>query len=376
MTRSKDTASVGGGAHPGGNDASVASGTSAGSEAKDARPDGRSKVAVGSVRQLMRAVYAGTFKRVRLQKSELAAIRSSGSLGVSEKREITELALSDRTLERARHLMLLGVGLDVFLSRQIMELMPDLLRAHPVFGLNALLGVLDNLPEGPTEDEAVQALISHNYQALRWPENGGVMNKKESEQCKANALCCLLLWFWQTRAMSVERIQRHLHRNLWSLSARRCGTDAEKLRVLMSARDPDALSIACSQLEKRADTQNQLALAARQAEERAVAKVAELERHLVEAEEEIAAKRSEIDRLVGDLNLEREIHANDKSHWTDDYQQLRGQVLRRLKEELSLLDEGLHALRREPPKVHVMVDHAERAIDGLKREMERLRGNG
>ena len=60
----------------------------------------------------------------------------------------------------------------------------------------------------------------------------------------------------------------------------------------------------------------------------------------------------------------------------NDYEDLRGRVLRRLREDTALLEEGLHALRREPPKVHVMEDHAERAIDALKREMGRIRGDG
>ena len=51
---------------------------------------------------------------------------------------------------------------------------------------------------------------------------------------------------------------------------------------------------------------------------------------------------------------------------------MKGQTLRRLNEDSALLEEGLHALQREPPKVGVMIDHAERAIDGLKRAAERI----
>ena len=69
-------------------------------------------------------------------------------------------------------------------------------------------------------------------------------------------------------------------------------------------------------------------------------------------------------------------HENAKAHWKDDYEQLRGQVLRRLNDELPLLVDGLHALRRDPPKVHIMIDHAERAIEGLESEVKRLRGKG
>ena len=36
------------------------------------------------------------------------------------------------------------------------------------------------------------------------------------------------------------------------------------------------------------------------------------------------------------------------------------------------MEEGLHALRRNPPKIHVMDDHAERVLDGLYMEIKEL----
>ena len=64
---------------------------------------------------------------------------------------------------------------------------------------------------------------------------------------------------------------------------------------------------------------------------------------------------------------------NQIAHLRDDYEQLRGQVLRCLNREVSLLKDGLHAIRQPEPKVHVMVDHAERALDGLEREIAHLK---
>jgi hypothetical protein len=43
-----------------------------------------------------------------------------------------------------------------------------------------------------------------------------------------------------------------------------------------------------------------------------------------------------------------------------------------LTRELELLDEGMLAIKREPPKVHVMVDHGERAMGGLRDEIKSL----
>ena len=81
-------------------------------------------------------------------------------------------------------------------------------------------------------------------------------------------------------------------------------------------------------------------------------------------------------RVTDDLNAERRDRGIERTHMQDAYESLRGKVVRRLEGELSLLKEGLHALRRDPPKVAVMDDHADRAIDGLTREINQLRRGG
>ena len=64
--------------------------------------------------------------------------------------------------------------------------------------------------------------------------------------------------------------------------------------------------------------------------------------------------------------------ADELSRLRDAYESLRGLTIRRLRQEISLLSDGLHALNQPTPKIHVMVDHAERAIDGLKSELARI----
>lgn len=53
-------------------------------------------------------------------------------------------------------------------------------------------------------------------------------------------------------------------------------------------------------------------------------------------------------------------------HAKNDLEQLRATTIRKIEAEVDLLQDGLSAIRRDPPKVHVMDDHAERAIDGLR----------
>lgn len=336
---------------------------------------GRVKAPIGSIDQLLHAIYDGKFKRLTLKKAELTVLRDATNLDVSKIEELRNLALStDRMLDKTRQLMLLCVGLDApTIVSQIQKFAGDVLEHHPAFKNEMLTGVLKNGPEGTTEDRAIQVLTSQNYGSLSWSEGVEPMKRREMEQCKANSVYCLLLWFRIKRRTSVDRIQQHLQAHLWKPAALRYKTDSEKLRMLMNTRDLAAASIACALLDKEAFRQSQRADAARKAEEFAVARKQELNQKLADVRARLTGSQAKVNQLQKELAQEIQAHGDDKAHLENDYKQLRGQVLRRLKDEVSLLDEGLHALRREPPKVHVMVDHAERAIDGLKREMERLR---
>ena len=88
--------------------------------------------------------------------------------------------------------------------------------------------------------------------------------------------------------------------------------------------------------------------------------------------EEISKRDSQIKELEKLLDQERESHTHTRLNLLDEIEKMRTRLIRRLKSEIGLLMDGLHALRRDPPKVHVMDDHAERAIDALKQELKHL----
>lgn len=63
---------------------------------------------------------------------------------------------------------------------------------------------------------------------------------------------------------------------------------------------------------------------------------------------------------------------NKQQHLIADYEKMRGSAIRCIEEQLELLRVGLVALRRDPPKPHVIDDHASRVIDALAVELQRL----
>ena len=338
---------------------------------------------IQSVSQLLRRVYTGPSKRLKskLSNKEASAMGDNARLGNSDREELLTLAtMSDRLLDRTRQLMLFVVGLEPHVVRnvvkeQIHDFVGDVLRNHPAYQTSSLVGVLENLPRTPREvDSAIQELISQDFSSFSWSSDADPLKKREIELCKGNVVHCLLLWFRARRPISIDQIQRHIDEGLWKPTARRHKTEVEKLHALMDTRDYSAASIACALLEEQLLEGSYRAEAAVRGEERAITRVRELEIHVVAIQAQLTESRAEFERLKKRVAEEVREHSNDRAHMQDEYEKLRGQVLRRLKEELSLLDEGLHALHRKPPKVYVMVDHAERAIDGLKGELKRLRG--
>lgn len=329
---------------------------------------------IQSVGQLSHAIYIGTFKRATLKKTELAAMRKAPVLGQAERGELANLALTDRILGRTRQLMLIGTGLQApMVTGQIWDIAREVLHRHPAFKAGLFSDILNNLPEAATEEESVELLTSVNFAALTGPDGKKLLNKRESEQCKANAVHCLLLLFRSMRGTSVESIQKLLQTSLWAPAARKQKTEAQKVRVLIITRDSAAASITHSLLEKQVTMHSACEGAARRNLEHATVRVAQLEDQLASHDKELIITQAEVSRLENKLQEAIDSHQVYKAQAEDEFEQMRGRVLRRLNEELSLLDDGLHALQRDPPKVHVMLDHAERAIDGLKREMERLR---
>ncbi len=327
--------------------------------------------------QVVRAVYEGAFKRAALSKKELVALGKSPFPKDPTRSDLLQLAKSDRLLDKTRRLMLLGVQIDQpDFSKELKALRifaREVLQDHPLFRTRSLQDVLFNRPHAPRHDQAINAIYSKDCGALKWPDNAKSLTKQQCEQCRTNGVYCLLLLFWGERGTSLGSIHHLLQTNLWSKGARQPKKDAEKLRTLLCTRDPAAASVVYGLLKGVLDREERRAETAERGEMRLSEQLASTRGDVAALEKELEKTRMENKEIQAARQQEQHFHAATVSHWKDDYEQLRGQVLRKLNDELALLDEGLHALRRDPPKIHVMIDHAERAIDGLKREAEKLR---
>ena len=324
---------------------------------------------------MLRAAYGPTRRRWKPTGSEIHEMRTGPKLDQTERAQLLDMAALDRTLKRTRELMLFGLNrLDgENRERPVRDFVRDVLRHHPAYQLKSLEAALDH-PDQSDDKHAVQLISTLNYASL--PSRDSLtFSKPQANTCRTNALHCLLLWFRENLSppMPLDRIHNYLHAELWAPSAARRPSESEKVRILIKNRDHAAIAIACSTIERQAVESRREANVSRAAELRAIAQTRELEKSVASLEELLKDAQTRLERATDDLNTERRHRGIERTHLQDDYEKLRGRVVRRLEAELSLLKEGLQALRRDPPKVAVMDDHADRTIDGLTWEIERLR---
>ncbi|MDE0624460.1 MAG: hypothetical protein OXH83_22580 [Bryobacterales bacterium] len=338
-------------------------------------PASRSSTTIASTSDLLRQVYDGSFKRTRLSKADVSAIRADSKIPAEVHAELLNAASQDASLGNTCQLMSVLVGLDDSAFTYAHEFARQVLKHHPAFKASDLVATLDNHSDAPEPEKAVESLALQDFGKLVAEPEQRRSKTALAKQCKENAIRCLLLWLFQRREVSLEFSRQLLQQHVWSTYAQRHKSAADQFRTLLSAKQASAsvAFIISDLLETQLTQQIYRADAAKRAEGRAAANAERLTMQVEQLQGEYAASVGRGELLDQELANQKTTHADERAHLKDEYERLRGTVLRRLKDELALMEEGLHALQRDPPRVHVMVDHADRVIDGLRLEIDRLR---
>jgi len=182
----------------------------------------------------------------------------------------------------------------------------------------------------------------------------------------------LAVWMVARHRFDWRSVVRRLYAWIWEGEGDRVRTDADRLRAVTDVRQGNSAGLLCEAFIDEANEQRARAESAQRREDTARQRSEELQQQLAAKSASLSAHKEQIDRLEKDLSQTIAKHEAEMIHLRDDYERLRTRVLRRLKSELELLDEGLHAIRRTPPKVTVMEDHADRAVGGLRDEINAL----
>jgi type II secretory pathway predicted ATPase ExeA len=135
-----------------------------------------------------------------------------------------------------------------------------------------------------------------------------------------------------------------------------------------------ALDSESSGLSRRATRAEQEA-GQRAAEVRALKQAVERAELRIDAAEETSGRRAaQIQQLESRLAAEQQKGTVDRSHFADDFETLRGEVIRRLTSQVDLLTDGLHALRAG--HTTIAEEYVDRALRAIGSEATRLRELG
>jgi hypothetical protein len=352
---------------------SMAAPAMSGAIVEDVRPKNKFKEnkEVQNIEQFIAVVYARKGQRVSLKPKIERVLSQQPRLSVEGRARLMDMAKGDALLAVPRQILLIAreiVGFPV-LSSELKEFVRDVLRAHPAFQDRGVVASLNNLPDAPALKDAIAKIASIGADNL--PPS---IKKKDAGlvELRRNCVYTLVLWCSESRGMRPNEVAELLLGAYWGPEAIKVSDPIARLRALTDVHDSAALGLASVTLQEEVERQARFARDAKAAESTALGKLAQLEAEFVDLNSQIAEKDQTIDGLREAQVAEEKKHREELSHLRDDFEQMRGLVLRQLKADITLLEEGLHAANRTPPKLNVTIDHVERVLEALRREIEQL----
>jgi hypothetical protein len=331
-----------------------------------------------TLEQFVVAAYSNPTRKPILKPK--SAVTIAGELSISE---AARMSLASNLLEAqalAVSIELLLILIDLkgppSLRTALLEAVGRVLRAQPSFSsFPELSAVLANEPDALPPRAALKLLAINKISDSK-RTNARKRHKTTSISAEtAQVICCLALWFHLTRDYSLDQLTRDLDTVFWSERLPLQARDSQRVRALVSKPTIETVALVAQTYRSLADERQLIASEARRDEITARARVESLSRRAEELVEAIAHRDAKIRGLDAALAEAQATHAVELSHANDDRARISGRLVRVLREESRLLAEGLHALRRDPPKTAVMDDHAERVLSALKKALEELEGN-
>jgi len=259
------------------------------------------------------------------------------------------------------------------IKKEIRELAIGVCKRHPLFETQGIADRLDHLEsENPPgfESKLVKKLWAYSSN-----------DKKTLTKLKLNGLTCLLAEL-KRNGLSNSEIHKLLRQSSWAKGEKFSadGMDAFFALVKVTETEVNAPGVVAGLLEQAADESEKQAeieqkkrnLAERQKDE-AVSENDRLKELLETEEKKNTEALKEKQQLEKELAEARSESRSIQAHLRDDYAKLHSQMIQGLDSDITLLEEGQIALSRKPPKVHVMIDHADRTISRMKKQLRQLR---
>lgn len=321
-----------------------------------------------SVAELLLRLYSDAPKS---RASSGGAGSTIGELSEEEERALLDLASRDSTLQKTKQVLLLSLKANRrAVAGQLCAFCRAVLLRHPVSALEPVRRVLSE-PHSGSWEAACEAIMQQDYGDAN-PDSTTEGPLALRKQDRVNALISILTLGWSLGSVSLTQAEHVLRRHVWSTVGGRTGEEFKLLEILLSSRDLRALAVTSDLLKAEMGRLRGAVVESERQRRSAETRAESLNAELSRLREASARVDGEVSALRQQLEQGSEEHEVVLTHLRDDLENLRARLLRRIDSDTSLLEAGLSALRREPPKVPVMVDHAERVIEALRRERSHI----
>lgn len=347
--------------------------------AVEPRASTKPKVEIETFGQFIAHAYGMKGRKVALKGKVERAIAEDPKLTLDEMERAGQLVKEDTVLAVPRQLLLAARAVHGFpaLRAGLRGFVRDVLLGHPFFSQPGVEAAVRNLDHAPSPAEVLKVLAVSDKQLLS-ADAVDAMKAPELEQLRLNAVNCMAVWLADVKSLSIPALSDALFIALWRPRATELEHETARLRALTEIEELAGVGLVCEEYRRQAaEKLSQAEMATREAAALRD-RVQRLEQELGEAQEAIeaqaASKEASEAAHAAALESLKASTETEASHLRDDVELLRTRVLRRLKADVDLLELGLEALRRPEPKVHVMMDSAERVADALRKELKNLQG--
>jgi hypothetical protein len=346
-------------------------------EATKSEPAGKKlKAEPETLEQFIEYAYGRKGQALKLKSKVEKQIAQNARLDDAALSSLLKLAKGDTLLAVPRQILLLSqevTGLPG-LKAALTSFVSNVMLRHPVFSDAGVQGALRNLPEGlpPAEALARVAAFEPSTSEVAEPLKGG-----DLRDLRHNAVRLFVTWLAVNRSLNSEELSSLLFQVVWQPAAKDLADDNARLRALTDIGQAAGVGLACQRFRQQA-------IEARTQQDQAQREATSLRDRLSAAETQLADTAQQLEDVRAELQALRDSsavemealrrqHAVEKTHLQHELEQLRGRLVKRLTDSVDMLEVGLSALRRDTPRVPVMVERAEHVVDELRAEVQELR---
>jgi hypothetical protein len=347
------------------------------SEQSKSEPAGKkTKAETETLEQFIEYAYGRKGQPLTLKPKVEKQIAQNARLDDAALSRLLTLAKGDTLLAVPRQILLLSQEVTSLpgLKAALTSFVANVMLRHPVFSDAGVQGALRNLPEGlpPADALARVAAFEPPPSAVAEPLKGG-----DLRDLRHNAVRLFVTWLAVNRSLNSEELSSLLFQVVWQPAAKDLADDNARLRALTDIGQAAGVGLACQRFRQQAiEARTQQDQAQREATSLRD-RLSAAETQLSDTAQQLESARAELQALressAAEMEALRRQHAVDRTHLQHELEQLRGRLVKRLTDSIDMLEVGLSALRKDTPRVPVMVERAEHVVDALRAEVQELR---